>query len=196
MTVAALDLGSGADLQFFLEFTEADGTRRREPLAVCVAGRFEDVLPVRTFQWAKGASHFPGLWWSSTTGITWDSSRGWNATTLWRWTSIRTSRASLPSRSGCTGRTRTAGPIAVVPCDNLTGSVNCGPPLSHPRTRRRHPRRPGRIANPLSAAADQMFTEPSSATTPRPALCAQAAAVRHCLRNFHPFGFISECVHR
>ena len=36
MTVAALDLCSGADLRFFLEFTEADGTRHREPLAACV----------------------------------------------------------------------------------------------------------------------------------------------------------------
>ena len=68
MTVAALDLGSGADLRFFLEFTEADGTRRRDPLASCVTARLENVLPVRSFQWAKGASHFPGLWWSSTTG--------------------------------------------------------------------------------------------------------------------------------
>jgi len=68
MAVAALDLGSGADLRFFLEFTEADGTRRRDPLASCVTARFEDALPVRSFQWAKGASHFPGWWWSSTTG--------------------------------------------------------------------------------------------------------------------------------
>ena len=68
MIVAAVDLGSGADLRFFLEFTEADGTRRRDPLASCVTARLENVLPVRSFQWAKGASHFPGLWWSSTTG--------------------------------------------------------------------------------------------------------------------------------
>ena len=68
MTVAALDLGSGTDLRFFLEFTEADGTRRREPLAACVTARLEDALPVRPFQWTKGASHFPGSWWSSTTG--------------------------------------------------------------------------------------------------------------------------------
>jgi hypothetical protein len=68
MTVAALDLGSGADLRFFLEFREAGGTRRRDPLASCVTARLEDALPVRSFHWAKGASHFPGLWWSSTTG--------------------------------------------------------------------------------------------------------------------------------
>ena len=68
MTVAALDLGSGADLRFFLEFVGADGTGHREPLAACVTARLEDALPVRSFQWAKGASHFPGSWWSSTTG--------------------------------------------------------------------------------------------------------------------------------
>ncbi len=68
MTVAALDLGSGADLRFFLEFTEAGGTKNRDPLASCVTARLENVLPVRSFRWAKGASHFPGLWWSSTTG--------------------------------------------------------------------------------------------------------------------------------
>ena len=61
MTVAALDLGSGSDLRFFLEFTEADGTRRREPLAYCVTARLENALPVRSFQWTKGASHFPGF---------------------------------------------------------------------------------------------------------------------------------------
>ena len=68
MTVTALDLGSGADLRFFLEFVGADGTVHREPLAACVTARLEDALPVRSFQWAKGASHFPGSWWSSTTG--------------------------------------------------------------------------------------------------------------------------------
>lgn len=68
MAVAALDLRSGADLRFFLEFTEAGGTRHREPLAACVTARLEDTRPVRSFSWAKGASHFPGSWWSSTTG--------------------------------------------------------------------------------------------------------------------------------
>lgn len=68
MTVTAWDLGSGADLRFFLEFVGADGTVHQEPLAACVTARLEDALPVRSFQWAKGASHFPGSWWSSTTG--------------------------------------------------------------------------------------------------------------------------------
>ena len=68
MAVVSLDLGSVAGLRFFLEFVEADGTQRREPLAACVTARLEDALPVRSFQWAKESSHFPGSWWSSTTG--------------------------------------------------------------------------------------------------------------------------------
>jgi hypothetical protein len=68
MTVAAVEFGAGADLRFFLEFTEAGGTRRLEPLESCATVLLEDALPVRSFQWAKGPSHFPGLWWSSTAG--------------------------------------------------------------------------------------------------------------------------------
>src|SRR5260370_29414073 len=68
MGVAALNLEPGAGPCFFLEFTRADGTRRREPLAACAPERFESALPVRQFYWAKGALHFPGSWWSSTTG--------------------------------------------------------------------------------------------------------------------------------
>jgi hypothetical protein len=64
--VAALNLDSDADLQFSVEYVREDGASRRERLAVCVAERFEDALPVRSFRWAKGAAHFPGLWWSST----------------------------------------------------------------------------------------------------------------------------------
>ena len=33
-----------------------------------MTARLEDALPVRSFRWAKGSRHFPGLWWSSTTG--------------------------------------------------------------------------------------------------------------------------------
>ena len=68
MAVAALKLVPGAGPRFFLEFTGADGSHRRESLAACVTERFENALPVRSFQWTKGASHFPGSWWSSTTG--------------------------------------------------------------------------------------------------------------------------------
>ncbi|MGH3182242.1 MAG: hypothetical protein ACRDOH_11540 [Streptosporangiaceae bacterium] len=67
MDVAALDLGCAADLRFFLEYVREDGTRCREPLAVCAAERFEEAVPVRSFHWAKGAAHFPGSWWSLTT---------------------------------------------------------------------------------------------------------------------------------
>jgi hypothetical protein len=67
LDVAALNLEYGSDLQFSLEYVREDGTRDREPLAACRAGRFEEAVPVRSFHWAKGAAHFPGLWWSSTT---------------------------------------------------------------------------------------------------------------------------------
>ena len=67
LDVAALNLECGADLWFSLEYVREDGTRDREPLAACRAGRFEEAVPVRSFHWAKGAAHFPGLWWSSTT---------------------------------------------------------------------------------------------------------------------------------
>ena len=68
MAVAALNREPGAGLRFFLEFTGAGGTQRREPLTACVTERFESVLPVRSFRWAKGTLNFPGSWWSSTTG--------------------------------------------------------------------------------------------------------------------------------
>ncbi|MEU9720835.1 DUF6188 family protein [Streptomyces sp. NPDC047976] len=32
--------------------------RRRRPLRDCVTSRFEDVAPVRTFRWSRGARHF------------------------------------------------------------------------------------------------------------------------------------------
>jgi hypothetical protein len=67
LDVAALDLDCGSDLRFSLEYVQGDGERRREPLAVCAGGLFEEVAPVRSFHRAKGAVHFPGLWWSSTT---------------------------------------------------------------------------------------------------------------------------------
>ena len=37
------------------------GRGHREPLAACAAERFEEAVPVRSFHWAKGAAHFPGL---------------------------------------------------------------------------------------------------------------------------------------
>jgi hypothetical protein len=68
LDVAALDLGFDADLLFSLEYVREDGDRRREPLAACAAERFEEAVPVRSFRWTKGTAHFPGSWWSSTTG--------------------------------------------------------------------------------------------------------------------------------
>ena len=50
MTVAALELGSSADLRFFLEFTEAGGTRRLEPLESCVTTRLEEDRESRGYQ--------------------------------------------------------------------------------------------------------------------------------------------------
>ena len=51
----------GGGPRFFVEFTRADGAQGRELLAACVTERFENAVPVRSFQWAKGASHFPGF---------------------------------------------------------------------------------------------------------------------------------------
>jgi hypothetical protein len=65
--VAALDLDYGTDLRFSLEYVRVGGARSREPLTACAGERFEEAAPVRSFRWAKGAAHFPGLWWSSTT---------------------------------------------------------------------------------------------------------------------------------
>jgi len=65
--VAGLNLDCGSGLRFSLEYVQ-EGCVRREQLAECAAGRFEDAVPVRSFHWAKGAAHFPGSWWSSTTG--------------------------------------------------------------------------------------------------------------------------------
>jgi hypothetical protein len=48
MAVAALNLVSVAGPRFFVEFTGAGGTRRRESLKACVTERFENALPVRS----------------------------------------------------------------------------------------------------------------------------------------------------
>jgi hypothetical protein len=50
------------------EFVDVGGTRRRELFAACWHERFEDAAPVRGFRWATGQRHFPGWWWSATTG--------------------------------------------------------------------------------------------------------------------------------
>lgn len=53
---------------FELGFVDADGVERREPLGSAVEVAFEAVAPVRSFPSYRGQRHYPGLWWSSTTG--------------------------------------------------------------------------------------------------------------------------------
>ncbi|MEY9489981.1 hypothetical protein RKD26_005775 [Streptomyces calvus] len=51
-----------------LSYVDTVHGRRRRPLRECVAGRFEDVAPVRTFRWSRGERHFPGWYRAATTG--------------------------------------------------------------------------------------------------------------------------------
>jgi len=46
LTVAALNLESGAGVRFFAEFMAVDGTRRLEPLTACVTERLENAAAV------------------------------------------------------------------------------------------------------------------------------------------------------
>lgn len=65
MSVAAV---FGADGRFELEFVGGDGRRRRGLLGELFSAGFEDALPVRGFRWSRSQEHFPGWWWSATTG--------------------------------------------------------------------------------------------------------------------------------
>jgi hypothetical protein len=69
-TSAALAAAGSVSLAAGVEvgFTDAGGVRRRERLASCWDVRFEDAAPVRPFRWLTGQRHFPGWWWSATTG--------------------------------------------------------------------------------------------------------------------------------
>jgi Transposase DDE domain group 1 len=58
--------GAAADVE--VEFIDADGTRRREPLSGCWNVTFERVAPVRGFALFRGQRNRPGLWWFATTG--------------------------------------------------------------------------------------------------------------------------------
>jgi hypothetical protein len=58
--------GAAADVE--VEFIDADGTRRREPLSGCWNVTFERVAPVRGFASFRGQRNRPGLWWFATTG--------------------------------------------------------------------------------------------------------------------------------
>ncbi|WP_322779346.1 hypothetical protein [Frankia sp. Cas4] len=57
-----------AGFEFGLEFVEASGARRRETLPTCWNVPFEDAVSIRPFGWSRGRRHFPGWWWSATTG--------------------------------------------------------------------------------------------------------------------------------
>ena len=52
---------------FDVAWVEA-GTEVRRPLRDAVGIAFEDVQPVRDFPSYRGQRHFPGLYWSATTG--------------------------------------------------------------------------------------------------------------------------------
>jgi hypothetical protein len=47
---------------------DGGGVQRQAPLEACAEVRFEDGMPVRQFRWSRGLGHFPGWWWSATTG--------------------------------------------------------------------------------------------------------------------------------
>ncbi|WP_127357126.1 TnsA-like heteromeric transposase endonuclease subunit [Actinacidiphila soli] len=51
-----------------LSYVDAVRERQRRPLLDCVTGRFEDVVPVRPFRWARGERHFAGWYWVAVTG--------------------------------------------------------------------------------------------------------------------------------
>jgi hypothetical protein len=53
---------------FELEFVDESGRRCRAPLSASWSARFEDLGPVRGFHWSKGQRHWPGWWWSATSG--------------------------------------------------------------------------------------------------------------------------------
>ena len=51
-----------------VEFADAGGVMRREPLRACWNVAFERVTPVRGFASFRGQRNRPGLWWFATTG--------------------------------------------------------------------------------------------------------------------------------
>jgi hypothetical protein len=59
---------AGAAAGVEVEFIDADGTRRREPLSSCWNVAFERVAPVRGFASFRGQRNRPGLWWFAATG--------------------------------------------------------------------------------------------------------------------------------
>lgn len=53
---------------FEMTYVDAVRGRQRSGLLDCVTARFEDAAPVRPFRWSRGERHFPGWYWSATTG--------------------------------------------------------------------------------------------------------------------------------
>lgn len=71
---------------FEFGYVSEDQVEHWAPEAGGLAVPFERCSPVRRFTSKKGQRHLSGLWWSATT---WGSSRGWNATMSWCWTSTQ-----------------------------------------------------------------------------------------------------------
>lgn len=59
-------VGAAADVE--VEFIDAEGRPRREPLSGCWNVAFERVAAVRGFASFRGQRNRPGLWWFATTG--------------------------------------------------------------------------------------------------------------------------------
>ena len=67
--LAAAEAAVAIDVtDFEVEFVDTSGCRCRAPLSASWPARFEDVGPVRGFRWSKGQCHWPGWWWSATSG--------------------------------------------------------------------------------------------------------------------------------
>ncbi|ELB87308.1 TnsA-like heteromeric transposase endonuclease subunit [Rhodococcus opacus] len=66
--VLALDRVPADDFGFTLGLRDAMGGDRFARLGQCVHLTLEQAAPVRTFRWSRGLGHFPGWWWSVTTG--------------------------------------------------------------------------------------------------------------------------------
>jgi len=60
-----VDIGRGG---FELGYLDETGLAQLEPLTTGWAVAFEDVGPVREFGWSRSQRHWPGWWWSATTG--------------------------------------------------------------------------------------------------------------------------------
>lgn len=68
MLRAVQGLGGPLTAEFEVGFVGAEGAEARASLINSAEVWFEHVKPVRTFPSHKRQRHFPGLWWSSTTG--------------------------------------------------------------------------------------------------------------------------------